>query len=1439
MGELIPAGMNVTPVAPLALDDPDLLEAALPSARVTFEKSKIPEFGGIPPLDRKWSPRTPALATSLVPQVGVGRKGMAGIQPRERGNYSRYRAALDTREQLMATYLEENPQVHAAYMEASKTGDLQTRGDVEEAIIERLGETYGDVNEYEVEPTRYGVRKTVVDAPSHWAGAGSRPAVRTTTEDYPMSTTKKHLQELGGKVLVKNRIVAPLMSPSEEKLYQYISEGILFNPSAKPTIKGKDGKSVPNPNYLDDDTLFWYAGALTQRTTNYSKHKHYHPLRQRMGEWLASKGYSTKGIKAREFARGIIPFQEDWERHMTDPKEREEREKVRSMMNLMDENAEGHHMAGKVLGILGTAGVGYAGLAAKGLTSFLGANARTTQSLFATGYAELGIDAAYNPDGYTMLLGSMLNVEEGRLVSGIEAVALGTAFNLGIDIVRVIKGARMKDVGDILHRNGVIDDQRLHHLREKAHLAKKRGNTATAKETANAPVSNLPVKPLTASPETNLRISDMLMEGEKLRLVKQNEIEMALDYPLIVTGVFAENAPLGAKQLNLIRKQLEGQRDLLKQSQPLLSPDATRIARGEAAESMALTAEAPARAEATTDDVMKMLGNVMPERNAVNMEKLIKEAKEGAPYVKEGFTRQLAREALRREVLPQVGLMAIGGMAGLAMARDEKEIWGNFIGGAMLPLAPQGVVAAARRFSKAGGYVAVPLVSTFHRIDPDIAWGVHKQQVKVVLNTHSRMERVMPFLTEMNDLVARRVIDEADKVRIYDLLQDGKKVEAVAAIQQIDGSATMGKHYRGYLTAMFDEHEKVIREMGEEAEHIGYGMGNLGDTYFPRSVENHDGMMEKIYDLAKGDDRVTRAWVSAEALKGEPLSHREMAHLANEVFSHSGYGKIAGRPSNASTRLFDERPAELREFYHNYEHSITQYIPSMTDSFESHKFLGKGVTSHWLRKAVEVDPGVKDVVHALNLRNPQRLEGTVGEMFPDAWSRLSKDPHARKLVVDRLHQFYNKPVGRAMGGFQKGIRDLSYMFTIGNFYSTLTQMSDVLLSAALNSHGMGGSVFANIAKSQKNLTYSLADWGLDAKGVQKLALEFEDQGFTTKWLAANLKTTGFMAVDRHSKRVLVNAAFDDFRKAANADTSTISGSSAFKQFQREFEGMGSEDFAEMVQVLRGDPKLAKSNFDVQAMVLSRLWKQHPINKAHMPLGYVKHPKGRLMYMLKTFTIKQIDLLRRSTLDEISAGWKAGDTGRWQRGIFNMFKYAGYFGVSQQGINATKDWLLNRKVSMTDRGVSLAAQSMGLHRMYFHMFQDTFDPKNASSFERNLLNMGYNFFAPTPMSIALKTVMPDAFDAYEGVQSDYDQDIFQSYGENFRLLGVETPIPDSMIPWAKGRAWRYMPWLGKDLWWSIGRGRDIEAARHPEMGSEKREAPTLESIYDTPEKFYGR
>ena len=44
----------------------------------------------------------------------------------------------------------------------------------------------------------------------------------------------------------------------------------------------------------------------------------------------------------------------------------------------------------------------------------------------------------------------------------------------------------------------------------------------------------------------------------------------------------------------------------------------------------------------------------------------------------------------------------------------------------------------------------------------------------------------------------------------------------------------------------------------------------------------------------------------------------------------------------------------------------------------------------------------------------------------------------------------------------------------------------------------------------------------------------------------------------------------------------------------------------------------------------------PINSTEMPLKYLKHPNGRVFYMLKTFTIKQFDVMRRDGIHLMKA-----------------------------------------------------------------------------------------------------------------------------------------------------------------------------------------------------------
>jgi len=251
----------------------------------------------------------------------------------------------------------------------------------------------------------------------------------------------------------------------------------------------------------------------------------------------------------------------------------------------------------------------------------------------------------------------------------------------------------------------------------------------------------------------------------------------------------------------------------------------------------------------------------------------------------------------------------------------------------------------------------------------------------------------------------------------------------------------------------------------------------------------------------------------------------------------------------------------------------------------------------------------------------------------------------------------------------------------------------------------------------------------------------------------------------------------------------------------------------------------------------------------MPLGYTLHPNGRLLYQLKSFTIKQLDLARMRVIDEIKKGadeYREGDIMRQVRGekpeslrrigrgVKDLFRYAGVFGLSHQGVNAVKDLMLGREVSIEDRNLSWIAQSLGLHRMYFHMFKDVWSGETYGTPQAKLAVVGAAFFSPVPIAIALGHAYPDFTDYLSG-KLQYDD----PRGNRLKVLGAQTPVEDKWFPFLKGRMWRYFPGVGplsgKDVFWSIGRGREIEARRHysPPLEREpafREEPPPFESKF---------
>jgi hypothetical protein len=70
--------------------------------------------------------------------------------------------------------------------------------------------------------------------------------------------------------------------------------------------------------------------------------------------------------------------------------------------------------------------------------------------------------------------------------------------------------------------------------------------------------------------------------------------------------------------------------------------------------------------------------------------------------------------------------------------------------------------------------------------------------------------------------------------------------------------------------------------------------------------------------------------------------------------------------------------------------------------------------------------------------------------------------------------------------------------------------------------------------------------------------------------------------------------------------------------------------------LQANPKGAVPE-RVKTLAFAELSDVQPVSMLEMPEQYIKHPNGRLLYMLRTFTLKHINLMRKEIIREARRG----------------------------------------------------------------------------------------------------------------------------------------------------------------------------------------------------------
>jgi len=168
-------------------------------------------------------------------------------------------------------------------------------------------------------------------------------------------------------------------------------------------------------------------------------------------------------------------------------------------------------------------------------------------------------------------------------------------------------------------------------------------------------------------------------------------------------------------------------------------------------------------------------------------------------------------------------------------------------------------------------------------------------------------------------------------------------------------------------------------------------------------------------------------------------------------------------------------------------------------------------------------------------------------------------------------------------------------------------------------------------------------------------------GGLSKLLDKTLGLSGFKTVDRIGKNAVINSSLIKYQKMA---TNSEGRAALEKQWGEVFgnetgaliEELGSKQITDRVKTL-----IWNDLADVQPIALSEL-----------PEKYLTMENGRIFYSLKTYMIKQLDLVRNTAIKDI----RSKDKATRLKGVGNLARYGAIMGIGNGSVATVRDYYLS-------------------------------------------------------------------------------------------------------------------------------------------------------------------
>lgn len=472
----------------------------------------------------------------------------------------------------------------------------------------------------------------------------------------------------------------------------------------------------------------------------------------------------------------------------------------------------------------------------------------------------------------------------------------------------------------------------------------------------------------------------------------------------------------------------------------------------------------------------------------------------------------------------------------------------------------------------------VPIYTRLQKIAPQVANRLRRYEFNIHNESGKYLKRVVPFLNIVNRL-PKQIQKQISKNLFNGNFGQVNKILNSTAPEAIN---------------QFDDTVKVLRELRDRLK-AGYkDMGEI-PNYFPRKVKDLQGLYKQI-GATEGSkiQKALKQEANKYGVNVDDLDDDIVARVVDKQLKGTYLRTGQSKPSFLKERRIQEIEDELLDFYETPMESLPEYIRGAVNKIEMKDFFGGSATlKGGMKTSLDVDKSAGNF-----------MMGKLDELG------LAAD-EVEDLIKTRFSMGEQSPA-RAM----QGIRNAIYGMTIANPESALVQVGDVGVTSYVN--GFRNSIKALLGAK----TVTMEDLGLD-----DVAAEFA----TAKGMASNLNTlfkySGFRRIDKLGKDTLLTSSFNTAKKLAQ----TKQGKEAL---YKKYGDVFGEDFTKLISDLENN----KITDNVKYYLFHELSNVQPISLSEMPKYYLKYPNGRVAYALKSFTLKQLDLMRKTIYDQ----WKAGN-----------------------------------------------------------------------------------------------------------------------------------------------------------------------------------------------------